>query len=76
MIFCIDTEEDNYDTITDHINNGVEDFNKKDNLFILSLSFGMAVYDPRHPLSIDKLLSQADAQMYKEKKSKNHSGRA
>jgi diguanylate cyclase (GGDEF)-like protein len=75
VIFCIDTEEASYDIITDHIKTSLEDFNKKANIFTLSLSFGKAVYDPKHPLSIDKLLSQADAQMYKEKKSKNNSGR-
>ncbi len=73
MVFPIETPENNYNTLIDHIRNNLEDFNEsnKDN-FRLSLSFGKAVYDPKHPISIDKLLSQADTEMYKEKKSKNN----
>jgi diguanylate cyclase (GGDEF)-like protein len=74
VIFCVDTEEENYNILLDHIKNSLKDFNKMDNDINLSLSFGKAVYNPKYPLSIDKLLSQADAEMYKEKKSKNRSG--
>ncbi len=34
----------------------------------ISLSIGLQVYDPGHPTSFDKLISQADALMYEEKK--------
>jgi len=36
----------------------------------VSLSIGLQVYDPGHPSSFDKLISQADALMYEEKKVK------
>jgi diguanylate cyclase (GGDEF)-like protein len=33
----------------------------------LSLSVGLAVYDPEHPVALDGLIQQADAAMYKQK---------
>ncbi|MGH7720515.1 MAG: diguanylate cyclase [Gemmatimonadaceae bacterium] len=36
----------------------------------LSLSIGVAYYDPEFPCAIDELLAQADTQMYREKRSK------
>jgi two-component system cell cycle response regulator len=38
--------------------------------FVLSLSMGIAQYDPASPCSIDDLLAKADALMYAEKRSK------
>lgn len=38
---------------------------------LISLSIGLQVYDPGIPTSFDKLISQADALMYEEKKMKN-----
>jgi diguanylate cyclase (GGDEF)-like protein len=49
----------------------LEDFNKKMNRgYKLSMSMGMALYDPEAPASIDELLSQADKSMYEQKKLK------
>lgn len=39
----------------------------------LSLSFGVAYYDPEHPCSIDELLAQGDRLMYKQKRLKQTS---
>ena len=36
----------------------------------LSVSVGIVLYDPEHPLSLEDLLSQADALMYEDKKDK------
>ena len=36
----------------------------------LSLSVGVAYYDPEHPRSIDELLHEADRLMYEQKRSK------
>ena len=36
----------------------------------LSISIGFAVFDPRHPDSLDELMSRADMNMYEEKKNK------
>mgnify|MGYP001574143830 CR=1 FL=1 len=36
----------------------------------LSVSFGMAEYDPEHPISIEELVSKGDKSMYKQKRGK------
>lgn len=68
VVFSIDATEDNYKKLTSHLRDNLESFNKNEKKqFNLSLSFGKAIYDYKHPISIDKLLSKADAGMYKEK---------
>lgn len=50
---------------------------KQKRLYKLSLSFGIAVYEPENPSSIDRLIVKADELMYKEKHKKDeHSERA
>jgi len=44
---------------------------KKIENFTLSLSKGIAHYDPENPLTFDELLMQADRLMYEEKNKKN-----
>ncbi len=41
--------------------------------YALSLSFGVAYYEPEHPCSLDELISSADASMYEQKKKKARS---
>jgi diguanylate cyclase (GGDEF)-like protein/PAS domain S-box-containing protein len=40
----------------------------------LSLSMGVAFYDPKYPCSIDELMIQADKLMYEKKRTKKHLG--
>ncbi len=37
----------------------------------LSLSIGIAHYDPETPLTLDELMAQADTMMYEEKRKKS-----
>jgi diguanylate cyclase (GGDEF)-like protein/PAS domain S-box-containing protein len=41
---------------------------REDRHYKLSLSMGLARYDPEHPCSIDELLAQADRAMYEQKR--------
>jgi GGDEF domain-containing protein len=41
---------------------------QSDRGYKISLSTGLARYDPQHPRSIDELLSEADTSMYVNKK--------
>jgi diguanylate cyclase (GGDEF)-like protein/PAS domain S-box-containing protein len=43
---------------------------RKGKKYNLSISIGYAVFDPRHPDSLDELMSHADREMYEDKKSK------
>ena len=38
--------------------------------YTLSISLGIASYDPEHPCPIDELLARADAQLYEQKRSR------
>jgi len=46
---------------------------RNDRVFKLSLSVGIAYYDPEHPCSIDELLVKADTLMYEQKKNRKNS---
>lgn len=47
-----------------------EQNSKMTNQYKLSASIGVAYYDPQKPQTIDKLLTDADSMMYKQKHSK------
>lgn len=58
-------------TYTELLKKNVEAFNSEGGRpYRLSLSVGTVQYDPEHPMSLDDLLSQADAEMYREKAGK------
>jgi diguanylate cyclase (GGDEF)-like protein len=59
------------DIVASRLQINLEDFNKKMNRgYKLSMSVGIAFYNPEDPASIDELLSQADKSMYENKRYK------
>ncbi len=57
--------------ISDNLQNRLDAFNSQTKrAYKLSLSIGIACYDPEEPCSMDELISQADKLMYKHKQSK------
>lgn len=74
MVIPIDTVDANIEIITNRLQNALEDYNARDNLtYRLSISVGLAYYDPEHPCSIDELLVEADKKMYEQKRQKQWS---
>jgi diguanylate cyclase (GGDEF)-like protein len=64
---------DNIDIIDSRLQAKIDLFNlRNDRDFKLSLSVGIAYYDPEHPCSIDELLVKADTLMYEQKKNKKN----
>ena len=62
----------NADTMIRRLLDKVQDFNSKGkHKFRLSLSFGLAIYDSKHRLSLNGLLHRADKLMYAQKKGKS-----
>ncbi len=62
---------DNSETITSRLHKAVEIHNSKSNRgYNLSISTGIAYYDPEYPCSIDELLLQGDKLMYEQKRHK------
>jgi len=72
VVFGADTPETNIETLVDRLRENLNAHNDKANepLGELSLSYGFAIYDPRHPRSIEELLSEADKLMYQHKSRK------
>jgi len=72
VVFGADTPETNIETLVDRLRENLNAHNDKANepLGELSLSYGFIIYDPRHPHSIEELLSEADKLMYQHKSEK------
>jgi diguanylate cyclase (GGDEF)-like protein/PAS domain S-box-containing protein len=60
------------DLLRERVQENLDRYNhaEPDRKYRLSLSMGAVAYDPKHPVSIDALLTQADRKMYVEKQGK------
>ena len=59
------------EVIASRLQKNLDEFNTRMNLGVqLSMSVGIAFYNPENPASIDELLSQADKSMYEQKRYK------
>ncbi len=62
---------DDSELLTTRLQKNLENHNRQGNRsYKLSLSVGVACYDPEYPCSIDELLAQADKLMYQQKRDK------
>jgi len=74
VMLAAETPTSNAKIIKDHLQANLDDYNSKENMpYKISLSLGMVRFNPRVPVTIGELLTQADAVMYKQKKGKNSS---
>ena len=74
VVIPIGTAKDNIEIIISRFDKSIETYNSKSNReYNLSLSYGLAFYDPANPCSLDELLMQADKTMYEHKKHKKNS---
>jgi diguanylate cyclase (GGDEF)-like protein/PAS domain S-box-containing protein len=70
----IGTAKDNINIITSRFEKCIETYNSTSNReYKLSLSYGLAYFDPEKPCSLDELLMQADKTMYEHKQHKKNS---
>ena len=75
VVLFVSTDENDEGLLT-RLHENLKAYNdQKSRRYPLSISVGTAQFDPQHPISIDELLSTADASMYaqKQKKRKRHS---
>lgn len=71
VVIPIGTTEDSAKIATSRLQKNIEIHNSEINRsYKLSLSFGIAYYDPENPCSIDELLVQGDKLMYDQKRHK------
>ena len=68
VVLAIETDSASPEALTARLQQNLEVRNARgDHPYTLSLSVGVARYDPEHPCSIDDLLTQADRAMYGQK---------
>jgi diguanylate cyclase (GGDEF)-like protein/PAS domain S-box-containing protein len=68
VVLAIETDGASAEILTTRLQENLEARNaKEDRRYKLSLSVGIARYDPKHPCSIDELLARADRLMYEQK---------
>ncbi|MEW6569884.1 MAG: diguanylate cyclase [Nitrospirota bacterium] len=71
VVMPIGTTGDNVDIIIDRLQRAIQEYNLKTDFgFKLSLSTGIAYFNPLAPSPVDVLLSQADKSMYEHKRAK------
>jgi len=74
VVLALETPENSAAVLNDHLQANIDAYNVQNNLpYKLSVSLGVARFDPRAPVNLEKLLIQADAVMYAQKKAKNSS---
>jgi diguanylate cyclase (GGDEF)-like protein/PAS domain S-box-containing protein len=74
VVMPVGTDGDDIEKIIDRLDENLEIFNSERNHnYRITLSTGIAYYDPHNPCSIEELLIQADALMYTHKKNKKNS---
>ena len=70
MVLSESTDE-NGEVVLTRLDETIKDHNaNRSRCYPLSISVGTTPFDPKHPISIDELLSKADASMYARKKGK------
>ena len=71
-VLALDTAAHAADALASRLQGGLDAQNAQaERGYTLSLSVGVARYDPEHPCSVHELLAQADRLMYEHKRGKN-----
>ena len=72
-VVALEASRDDRETILRRMEETLQEANAGESRYELSLSVGMARFDPRHPVSLEKLIATADEAMYEVKKNRrNH----
>jgi diguanylate cyclase (GGDEF)-like protein/PAS domain S-box-containing protein len=76
MVLAVDASMESAELLTNRIHANLERCNQQgDRPYQLSLSIGIARYDPETPCPVSQLIAQADALMYQEKQAKKRKNR-
>jgi diguanylate cyclase (GGDEF)-like protein/PAS domain S-box-containing protein len=71
VVLAVDASMESADVLTNRIQTILERRNQQgDRLYQLSLSLGIAHYDPEAPCTVNELIAQADSQMYQQKRAR------
>lgn len=73
-VIAVEAREDLAEVVAGRLQKNLDIYNAKENhRYRLSISIGIARYDPEQPCSLDELLSRADRLMYEHKRAKQKS---
>jgi two-component system, cell cycle response regulator len=71
FVVLLESTDENDEMLITRLNENIRDYNAKASQhYKLSVSVGIAQFDPEYPISIDGVLSKADALMYAQKREK------
>ena len=70
-VFALETSSQYEDVILRRLEKNLKASNAGETRYELSLSIGAARFDPKNPVSLGELLTQADQSMYKQKKDRS-----
>lgn len=79
VVLAMETSRATPKTLRERLEERVELYNgrtKADRGYRLTLSIGVAFWDPEFPAALDDLIAQADARMYEDKKTRKNGARA
>jgi diguanylate cyclase (GGDEF)-like protein len=74
VVLAIEATVDSGPTFAAKMRGAIIDYNATSSSFKISISVGTSVFDPAAPSTLERLLSEADAHMYKEKELYSPSG--
>ena len=70
-VLAIDTSDMNSEAFSKRLQQKIDEFNAEEfRKYMLSMSWGTAIFDPGSPISMDELMSSADKLMYTQKRAK------
>jgi diguanylate cyclase (GGDEF)-like protein len=67
VVLALESSMQNQEAILRRLAKNLKKANSGETRFLLSLSVGAARFDPKHPVSLGELMSQADKAMYEQK---------
>ena len=71
FVVLSESTDENGEIVLTRLHENIKDYNaKRSRRYTLSISVGTTQFDPKYPVSIDELLSKADALMYAQKRKK------
>lgn len=71
VVMPVGNKEDSVEIITSRLRASLERYNSRTSRgFTLSMSVGIAYYDPDNPCTVDELLAEGDRMMYRHKKTR------
>jgi len=70
-VLALEASCENREVILRRLEKSLKGWNAEESRYELSLSIGMSRFDPKHPVSLGKLIANADEAMYEEKKKRS-----